>query len=65
MTLSRHDVALRLKAAIDAVGSQKAYAQAHKISEQYLSDVLNGRREPGQKILDALGIERVVVYREK
>lgn len=30
-------------------------------SAAYLSDVINGRREPGPKILDFLGLERVLV----
>lgn len=63
--LSEHEVIVRLRAAIQAAGSQKAFAQQHRISQQYISDVLAGRRKPGQKILDALGIEQVVSYREK
>lgn len=55
----------RLRVAVNREGSQKNFAERHDISEQYLSDVLRGRREPGQKILDAIGVERVVVYREK
>jgi lambda repressor-like predicted transcriptional regulator len=35
------------------------------VSPAYLSDVLNGNREPGPKIIDALGLERVVTYRKK
>ena len=34
------------------------------MSSPYVSDVINGRREPGQAILDALKIKRVVEYRE-
>lgn len=30
-----------------------------------VNDVLRGRREPGRKILDAVGIERITVYRLK
>lgn len=30
-------------------------------SAAYLSDVINGRRDPGPKILDFLGLERVLV----
>ena len=63
--MNEQDVIARLREAIAAAGSQRAYAQAHNISEQYLSDVVRGRREPGQKILDALGIERVITYQEK
>ncbi len=44
-------------------GSQKALADALHVSEAYLSDVLNGRREPGEKMLAGLGFDRIVVYR--
>jgi len=46
-------------------GSQKALAQEWGISEQYLSDILKGRREPGNKVLKQLGLVKMVVYREK
>jgi hypothetical protein len=55
----------QLRGAIAAAGSQRAFADQHQIALQYINDVLRGRRKPGQKILDALGIERVVSYREK
>ena len=63
--LTERDVIERLQAAVQAVGSQKAFAVAHGISEQYVSDLLRGRRELSPKILDILGLERVVSYREK
>lgn len=47
------------------LGQMAAFARQHQISRGYLGDVLTGRREPGQKILDALGLERVVTYRRK
>ena len=43
--------------------NQGAWAETHKIAASYLSDVLNGRRDPGKSILKALGYERVVLYR--
>lgn len=63
--LNEQDMMERLRAAIQAAGSQKAFADAHKVSQQYVSDVLNGRRGVGKKILDALALEQVVSYREK
>ena len=63
--LTEHELIERLRDAVNRAGSQKDFAQRHGLSEQYLSDVLRSRREPGQKILDALGLERVVRYREK
>ncbi len=40
----------------------RAYAQREGIAQSYLSDVLNGRRDPGKSILKALGYEKVVLY---
>lgn len=63
--LTEQELIERLRDAVNRAGSQKDFAQQHGISEQYLSDVLRSRREPGQKILDALGVERVVRYQVK
>lgn len=52
-----------LDLAIKVSGSQKQFAKEAGISEQYLSDVLNGRRDVGDKILKWFGLERVVYYR--
>lgn len=52
---------LRRKAS--EAGGQKILAQKLGVSEAYLSDVINGRREPADKLLSALGMERVVTYR--
>ena len=45
-------------------GSQTAQQFASKlgISPQYLSDVYNGRRPPGDSITSALQVEKSVVY---
>ena len=45
--------------------SQKALAAELGITASYLCDILKGRREPGQSVLDALGMERVITYRSK
>lgn len=45
--------------------SQKALATELGISQQYLCDVLAGRREPGDGILAPLGLEKVTCYRRK
>ena len=43
-----------------AVGdNQAAWARTHGLSPAYVSDVLNGRRDPGNKILEPLGLCRV------
>ncbi len=46
-------------------GSQKRTAEAYGVSESYLSDVLNMRRSPGKKLLDALNMKAVVYYEYK
>jgi hypothetical protein len=45
-------------------GSQGNAARRLRVSPQYLCDVLKGRREPGQKLLDALGYCRIAVYKK-
>lgn len=42
---------------------QAKLAETLEVSLSYLNDILRGRREPGPKILAALGLERVVTYR--
>ena len=51
-----------LKEQIDRAGSQKEYAEKIGVSPQYLCDVINNRREPGKKILDAVEFIRTVEY---
>lgn len=63
--LTEQDVLEQLRTAVRAAGNQQAYAAQIGISGQYLSDVLRGRREIGSKILDVLGLEKVVSYRPK
>jgi hypothetical protein len=63
--LTLNDVVALLKKRCEEAGSQRAFAQANNVSPQYIADVLRRKREPGAMILDALGIEKVVTYREK
>lgn len=51
-----------LKSLAGENGSQGALAEKLKISPAYLNDVLHGRREPGRKICEPLGFERVIRY---
>lgn len=60
-----HDPLALLRARIEAANSQKLAADALGVSEAYLSDIVRGHKAPGPKILNALGLERVVTYREK
>ena len=60
--MNKSQFIIYLKEQIDRVGSQKAYAQKIGISPQYLSDVVNNRREPGKKMLDAIEFIKTVDY---
>lgn len=46
-------------------GSLREYARQTGVTASYISDLLNGRRAPGPKILGPLGLERlkVIEYR--
>lgn len=46
-------------------GSASAWGKKNGISAAYISDVMNKRKEPGIKILEAIGLERIVTYRKK
>lgn len=61
--LTAEDVVVMLRA--KAQPTQLAWAKSKGLVPSYVSDVLNGRRDPSPAILDALGLERVVTYRRK
>lgn len=63
--LAALDVCALLSKQIEEAGSQARWCVDNQVSTAYLSDVLNGRREPGKKILDVLGLEAVTFYRPK
>lgn len=63
--LTEQQVIERLRAACATAGGQKAFAKAHGFTPGYVSDVLRGKRAPADRILAALGVERIVVYREQ
>lgn len=63
MTLD--DVLRRLENHIHAKGGAASWAREMDISASYISDVLNRRREPGPRILKAMGLESVTIYQEK
>jgi hypothetical protein len=59
------EVQTRLRKATVVSGSQTRWAEEHGVSKQYVSFVLTGQRKPSAKILNALGLEKVVGYRRK
>ena len=52
-----------LRQQCDAEGAQAAWAKAHGVSPGYTNDTLQRRRDPGEAILRALGLVRIVTYK--
>lgn len=50
---------------VEDLGTQRAVAKAFDISCAYLSEILKGDKEPGEKILIPLGLERVISYQQR
>jgi DNA-binding transcriptional regulator YdaS (Cro superfamily) len=62
--LTEEDVRARLRAAIEAAGGQRKFAEEHGFTTSYVHDVIHGRRALAARILQALGIKRIVLYQE-
>lgn len=62
--MTKEQVIAALRQACVSAGSQGAWAAAHGVSPTYVSDTLSGRRDLSDKVLAALGLERVIVYRD-
>ena len=60
--MTRFQVLGQLRKATRRAGSQRAWARQHGVSAAYVSDVLLGRRNPGSKILEPLGLVQRVTY---
>jgi DNA-binding transcriptional regulator YdaS (Cro superfamily) len=60
--LRETDVVSRLRAACKEAGGQARWASAAGVTPQYVSDVLLGRRAPGDAVVRPLGLERDVRY---
>ena len=63
--MKRPAVIKKIEQIIEERGTQKAAAEFLGVSSQFLSDILKGRRDPGKKILDRMGLESSVVYTAK
>jgi hypothetical protein len=46
-------------------GSQRMVAQRIGISEQYMSDIMLQRREPGPKVAEYFELEAITLYRAR
>jgi transcriptional regulator with XRE-family HTH domain len=54
----------RLRRECEKAGSQQAFADNIGVSRPYVTLVLSGRSPPSRKMLNAIGMERVVVFRK-
>jgi len=54
----------RLQAGIDQEGSQIAFAKKHGLSHTIISQVMRRRIDPPPQVLAAIGLERIVSYRD-
>lgn len=61
-TLSPAEALDLIRKHVAEAGSQSAFARAHGLSNAYVSDTLNGRREPSQAILGTVGLKRRIGY---
>lgn len=55
------DVLKVLARHVKRAGNQKEAAKALGISAQYLNDLIQGRREPSDAVLEKLNLRRVIV----
>ncbi len=59
---SSEEIREMLRCKAEELGSQKALAAACGVSDQFLSDIILGKREPSGKPLEFLGMRRTVRY---
>ena len=58
--LTIEQVRERLRALCERAGSMRAWGEQHGLSGAFVADVLKGARDPGRRMLGALGLERTV-----
>lgn len=60
--LNAADVRERLRAACAEAGGQKRWGREHGFSQQYVGEVISGRRAPSDRILRGLGLQAETVF---
>lgn len=61
----RADIAALLDKAAKRHGTMRAFAKKAGLSESFLSLVKSGERDPGQRLVHALGLEAVYISRKR
>ena len=64
-TYTADEVREILRAECEKAGSQTEWGARHCLSQVTVSHTMIGHRNIGRRIADALGLEKVVLYREK
>jgi hypothetical protein len=62
--MTADDVRNLLRRACEQAGTAAAWAAKHDLSAAYVSDAMNGRRDPGPAICKALGLTSETNYRK-
>lgn len=65
LSLSSEEFLDLIRREVKACGTQKAFADKVGVTQGYINDILKKKREPGPKILDALGFRKVIIYEVK
>jgi hypothetical protein len=58
-TFTEEQVREMLREACAEAGSQSSWARTHLFSAQYVTDILSGRRAPGNGVSRALGLKKM------
>lgn len=61
--MTTEQIISKLRARVEQSGSIRKAAIALGISNTHLGEILDGKRDPGPKVLAQIGVERVIIYR--
>jgi transcriptional regulator with XRE-family HTH domain len=59
--MTQPDPIAELQTAIQKHGTQTKFAEASGFPQSYISAVLRGERRPSDKLLNAIGLDRIVI----
>jgi hypothetical protein len=62
--ITRGDIIKHVYKLIKELGSQELVAKYFNVSQSYISDIISGKRGPGEQIPKTLGLKKITVYVE-